>query len=253
VSCCPKAIRDFEHWVDPIAYHALQMNQLFEREFDIVHFHIEYLAFPFARMLRKPSVTTLHAPLPDLPALFTAFGDLPFVSVSGAQRTPFPHLNWRKTIHHGLPPRLYTFVEKPGEYLVFLGRIAPEKRCDRAIAISKAAGIPLKIAAKIDPYDQEYFNTSIKPLLDHPLIEFVGEVDEQSKSRLLGGALAVLFPIDWQEPFGLVMIESFACGTPVIAYSGGSVGEIIEDGVTGFIVDSIYSAVEAIKNVISIE
>jgi glycosyltransferase involved in cell wall biosynthesis len=253
VACCPKAIRDFEQWVDPIAYHALQLNQLFEREFDVVHFHIEYLGFPFARMLTQPSVTTLHGPLPELPELFRAFGDLPFVSVSDAQRAPFPHLNWRKTIYHGLPRQLYTFVDEPGEYLVFLGRVAPEKRCDRAIAIAKAAGVPLKIAAKIDPYDQQYFYTAIKPLLNDPAVEFLGEVDEQRKNRLLGGALAVLFPIDWQEPFGLVMIESLACGTPVIAYPGGSVPEIIKDGVTGFIVDSIDDAVEAVKRVTSIE
>ena len=252
VPCCPKAIRDFEQWVDPIAYHAVQLNQLFEREFDVVHFHIEYLGFPFARMLRSPTVTTLHGPLPDVPELFAAFGHLPFVSISNAQRALFPYVNWRRTIYHGLPD-LYTFVEEHGEYLVFMGRIAPEKRCDRAIAIAKAAGLPVKIAAKIDPYDQQYFDENIKALLDDPLIEFLGEIAEPEKDRLLGGALAILFPIDWQEPFGLVMIEALACGTPVIAFPHGSVPEIIENGVTGFVVDSVESAVEAVKCIRSID
>lgn len=251
--CCPKAIREFEQWVDPIAYHAVQLHQLFGRTFDVVHFHIEYLGFPFAQLLSGPAITTLHGPLPDVPELFSAFGHLPFVSISDAQRALFPDLNWRKTIYHGLPPELYTFVPDPGEYLVFIGRIAPEKRCDRAIAIAKAAGLPLKIAAKIDPYDQQYFDQNIRALFDDPLVEFVGEIDEPDKNRLLGRALALLFPIDWEEPFGLVMIESLACGTPVIAYPHGSAPEVVDNGATGFIVDTIESAVEAVRKIRSID
>lgn len=247
IACCPKAIRDFEQWVDPIAYHAVQLNQLIGREFDVVHFHIEYLGFPFARMLPEPTVTTLHGPLPGVPELFSSFGHLPLVSISDAQRASFPDVNWRRTIYHGIPAKLYTAVEDAGEYLVFLGRIAPEKRCDRAIAIAKAAGVPLKIAAKVDPYDQQYFDGNIRTLLEDPGVEFLGELAEAEKNQLLGGALALLFPIDWEEPFGLVMIESLACGTPVIAYPHGSVPEVINDGETGFIVDTVESAVAAVR------
>ena len=252
VACCPKAIRDFENWVDPIAFHALQLNQVFERKFDIVHFHIEYLAFPFSRIFPQSSVTTLHGPLPDMPDLFRAFRDLPLVSVSNAQRAPFPFANWRKTIYHGLPDNLYTFRSKPGQYLAFLGRIAPEKRCDVAIDIAKHTGIRLKIAAKIDPYDQPYFDAKIRPLLDDPIVEFMGEIGEHEKNDFLGNALALLFPIDWEEPFGLVMIEALACGTPVIAYRHGSVPEIIDHGATGFVVDSFNAAVESVQHVHSI-
>jgi glycosyltransferase involved in cell wall biosynthesis len=252
VSCCPKAIRDFESWVDPIALHALQLNQVFEREFEIVHFHIEYLAFPFTRTLGRLTLTTLHGPLPDMPALFHAFRDVPLVSVSNSQRAPFPLANWRKTIYHGLPDALYGFHSEPGRYLAFLGRIAPEKRCDRAIAIAKHSGIPLKIAAKIDPYDQAYFDAKIRPLLDDPVVEFIGEIGEHEKNEFLGNAMALLFPIEWEEPFGLVMIEALACGTPVIAYRHGSVPEIIQDGITGFVVDNFDAAVHAVQRIASI-
>ncbi len=164
------------------------IKSLFERTFDVAHFHIEYLGFPFARMLPEPTVTTLHGPLPDVPELFAAFGGLPFVSISNAQRTPYLDVNWRRTIYHGLPRDLYTFVPDRGKYLVFLGRIASEKGCDRAIEIAKRSGVPLKIAAKIDPYDQLYFDTNIRELLDCSLVDFIGEIAEAEKNRLLGGA-----------------------------------------------------------------
>lgn len=252
VPCSSKSIRGFPEWVDPLAFHALQFNQVFEREFDMVHFHIEYLSLPFSRLLEWPSLTTLHNPLPDMPELFCAFGDLPFVAVSNSQRAQWPSANWRKTIHHGLPPDLYTLNSKPGRYLAFLGRIAPEKRCDRAIEIAKRSGVPLKIAAKIDPYDRPYFDREISPLLAGRNIEFIGEISEREKNDFLGNAAALLFPIDWAEPFGLVMIEALACGTPVIAFRCGSVPEVIDDGVTGFIVDDIDGAVQAVRHIESV-
>jgi len=186
--------------------------------------------------------------LPELPDIYRAFPDMPLVSISNHQRLPVPPVNWRGTVHHGMPESLYTFSPKArGGYLAFLGRISPEKRPDRAIAIAKATGIPLKIAAKVDDADRAYFRDEIKPLLNDPLIEFVGEIGDAEKSRFLGDALALLFPIDWPEPFGLVMIEAMACGTPVIAFRRGSVPEVIEDGVSGFIVDDEAGAVEAVK------
>lgn len=253
VACCPKPIREYEAWVDPMAFQALQLQQMLEETFDIVHFHIEYMAFPFSRLMRTPTISTLHGPLVELPELFRIFADLPLVSVSNSQRAPFPHVNWRRTIYHGVPPDLLTFRSERGEYLAFLGRIAPEKRCDHAIAIAKNSGVPLKIAAKIDPYDQLYYAAEIKPLLDHPLIEFVGEISEREKDGFLGNALALVFPIDWPEPFGLVMIEALACGTPVIAYRRGSVPEVIEDGVTGRIVDTLQEACEAMRSIGSLD
>lgn len=249
VACCPKSISQYESWMDPMAFHALQLYKVFERTFDIVHFHIEYLSFPFCKIVGMPSVTTLHGPLPDIPELFRVFKDLPFISISNAQRAAFSNLNWRGTIHHGLPPELYTFKGEPGKYLAFLGRIAPEKGCDHAIAIAKKTAVPIKIAAKIDPYDHPYFDSKIKPLFRDPLVEFIGEIGEREKNELLGNALALLFPIDWPEPFGLVMIEALACGTPVIAYRRGSVPEVIEDGVSGRIVDDVEGAAAAVEEI----
>jgi glycosyltransferase involved in cell wall biosynthesis len=217
-------------------------------EFDIIHFHVDLLQFPLFKDLFAKCITTLHGrlDLPDFHAIYRAFPDMPLVSVSGDQRRPMPPVNWMSTIHHGLPPKLVRFGRDGGGYLAFLGRISPEKRLDRAIAIAKQSGTPLKIAAKVDAADREYFTREIEPLLDHPLVEFIGEIDDARKSEFLGGALALLFPIDWPEPFGLVMIEAMAAGTPVIAWGRGSVPEIIDDGVSGVIVSSVEEAVEAV-------
>jgi glycosyltransferase involved in cell wall biosynthesis len=219
-------------------------------EFDIIHFHVDLLQFPLFQDLFHKCVTTLHGrlDLADYHPVYRAFPRMPLVSISDFQRRPMPAgMNWAATIPHGLPPRLLSFA--PGGrdgYLAFLGRITPEKRPDRAIEIAKRCGLPLKIAANVDPVDQQYFEREIKPLLNDPLIEFVGEIDDRRKGEFLGKASALLFPIDWPEPFGLVMIEALATGTPVIAWRCGSVPEVIEHGVTGFVVDSIDAAVATI-------
>jgi glycosyltransferase involved in cell wall biosynthesis len=191
--------------------------------------------------------------LPELDPLFAEYQDVPLVSISHAQRDPIPDANWIGTIYHGLPRDLLAFRREPDEYVAFLGRISPEKRVDRAIAIAKACGCPIRIAAKVDDADREYFEREIRPLLDDPSVEFIEEIGDAQKSDFLGGARALLFPIDWPEPFGLVMIEAMACGTPVIAFRGGSVVEIVDDGVTGFVVDSVEEAIEALKRVDSID
>ena len=252
VAPVPKALR-LAKCADPLAQHLLLVELITQRadEFDVIHFHIAPLHFSMARRLATPHVTTLHGrlDLPEVPALYGEFCDLPLVSVSDAQRTPLPDQNWIGTVYHGLPNRELRFNPEPGKYLAFLGRISPEKRVDRAIAIAKACELPLKIAAKVDPADEVYFRTHIEPLLDHPLIEYCGEITETQKSGFLGGAMALLFPIDWPEPFGLVMIEALACGTPVVAIRGGSVPEVLDDGVTGFICDDLDEAVEATRRI----
>jgi len=219
--------------------------------FDIIHFHIDYIHFPISRRYRTPHLTTLHGRLdiPDLVPLYQEFREVPVVSISNAQREPLYWLNWQGTIYHGLPEDLYTFREEPGEYLAFLGRIAPEKRVDRAIEIAKRIGMPIKIAAKVDKVDKDYFEDVVEPLLRNPLVEYVGEIGEGEKDEFLGNAYALLFPIDWPEPFGLVMIEAMACGTPVIAYRRGSVPEVVEEGGTGFIVQGLEDAIEAVRRV----
>jgi glycosyltransferase involved in cell wall biosynthesis len=219
--------------------------------FDLIHWHVDYLHFPLSRRHSTPHVTTLHGRLdiPDLVPLYQEFGAVPVISISNAQRKPLPWLNWQDTVYHGLPEELYTFRPEPGKYFAFLGRISPEKRVDRSIAIAQRLGIEIKIAAKIDPVDQEYFEAVIAPLLREPLVEYVGEIGEKEKDDFLGHAQALLFPIDWPEPFGLVMVEAMACGTPVIAYRGGSVPEVIEEGVTGFIVHDLEEAVRAAERI----
>jgi glycosyltransferase involved in cell wall biosynthesis len=220
-----------------------------EHEFDIIHFHVDLLQFPLFQTLFHKCVTTLHGrlDLSDFHPIYKTFPGMPLVSISDAQRLPLPHqVNWMATISHGLPADRHPFNSRRGEYLAFLGRIAPEKRPDRAIEIAKRARIPLKIAAKIDPADQDYFKHVIEPLLDHPLIQFIGEIADTEKNVFLGNALALLFPIDWPEPFGLVMIEAMSTGTPIIAWRIGSVPEIIDEGVTGFIVESMEAAVSAV-------
>ena len=244
-----RALRLDKHCVDETAHHILLLEHVInsQDEFDVIHFHLGYMHFPIARRLRTPHVSTQHGrlDLSDLVRLYTAFSDLPNVSISDDQRTPMPWMNWVSTVYHGLPESHYRFHESPGTYFAFLGRISPEKRVDRAIEVAKRLGVPLKIAAKVDKVDVEYFEASIYPLLDHALIEYVGEIGEGEKSEFLGNAGALIFPIDWPEPFGLVMVESLACGTPVIAYRQGSVPEVITHGVDGFVVSSIDEAVTA--------
>ncbi|MGH7793951.1 MAG: glycosyltransferase family 4 protein [Candidatus Binatia bacterium] len=250
VACSERSLRLDKRIVDPLAHHFLLLEEVFTRagDFDILHFHIDYLHFPFSRRQNTRHLTTLHGRLnmTDLIPLYRKFGDVPVVSISRAQRQPLPWLNWQGTVHHGLPADLYQLGGERGDYLVFLGRISIEKRLDRAIDIAKRSGMRLKIAAKVDAADRKYFKKTIEPLLDDPIVECIGEVGEPEKQQLLANAYALLFPIDWPEPFGLVLIEAMACGTPVIAYRCGSVPEIVEEGVTGFIVDNLCDAVQAV-------
>jgi glycosyltransferase involved in cell wall biosynthesis len=250
VAACERAQR-LMGCVDPLAAHMLMIEQVFQRadEFDIVHFHVAPLHFPLARRLTTPHITTLHGrlDLPDLVPLYEEFNEIPLVSISDAQRVPLPRQNWVGTVHHGFHEHDFRFHAAPGSYLAFLGRISHEKRVDRAIEIAKACGWPLKIAAKVDPVDVQYFKNEIAPLMEHPLVEYIGEISDAEKSAFLGQARALLFPIDWPEPFGLVMIESLACGTPVVAFRGGSVDEVIEHGVTGFVVEDMDQAIDATK------
>lgn len=234
---------------------AAHLTELYEvrqraRQFDILHFHIDMLHFPLVDSFAQQSVTTLHGrlDLKDLPQVYARWPQYGLVSISDAQRRPLPHANWLKTIGHGVPERLYPYRAQPGDgYLAFLGRISPEKRPDVAIHLARRAGIPLKIAAKVDAVDRGYFDSAVRPLLEAPHSEFIGEIGDTDKARFLGEASALLFPVNWPEPFGLVMIEAMACGTPVIAWNCGSVAEIVEPGVTGFIVNSEREALEAIR------
>jgi glycosyltransferase involved in cell wall biosynthesis len=252
----PAALRLNPSVRDPLPHHIAMLERLRKcaDDFDVLHFHIDLLHFPLLGTIATPSVTTLHGrlDLPDLRPFYRAFPDVPLVSISDAQRAPMPPVNWVGTIHHGLPRSLLPF--SPGAagdpYLAFLGRISPEKRPDRAIEVAARAGLKLRIAAKIDAVDRDYWATEIEPLVrDNPGVEFLGEIDEHEKAGFLGGASAVLFPVDWPEPFGLVMIEAMACGTPVIAFSCGSVPEVVDNGVTGFIVESVGEAVAAVRRV----
>jgi glycosyltransferase involved in cell wall biosynthesis len=224
-------------------------------EFDIIHSHLDFLGFPLARRSSRPVVTTLHGrlDLPELEAVYREYAEMPLVSISDAQRRPLSWANWQTTIHHGLPRDLYSFHAEPEGYLAFLGRIAPEKRPDHAIQLAKRTGLPLRIAAKVDPADREYYRSEIEPLLDHPLIEFIGEISDQEKNAFVGNALALVCPYDWPEPFGLVLIEALACGTPVLAYHRGSIPEIIDDGETGFVCDNLSEMVEVIGRITTID
>jgi len=219
--------------------------------FDIIHSHIDYWSFPFARLCRTPTITTMHGRLDVAPIkpIYDRFAEMPLVSISDSQRRPLPSMNWVGTAYHGLPLDFLHFNPRPGKYLAFLGRICPEKRVDLGIEVALKAGIPLKIAAKVDPVDVEYFETIIKPRLCPPDVEHIGEISEQEKSEFLGNSLAQLFAIDWPEPFGLAMIESFACGAPVISRPCGSVPEIVTDGKTGFIASSVEELVAAAKRI----
>jgi glycosyltransferase involved in cell wall biosynthesis len=258
ISPCKKALRLDISCADQIAPHFTMLEMLYKKidDFDVIHYHIDYLHYPISRRYNNvPSITTLHGRLDttEILDLYKEYKDIPLISISNDQRKPLPDVNWQKTIYHGLPIDQYKEYDGEGKYLAFIGRIAKEKRPDRAIEIAKKAGIPLKIAAKVGKADEEYYHTVIKPMIDgDPLIEFVGEIGEKEKNEFLGNAIAMLFPIDWPEPFGLVMIESMACGTPVIAWKNGSVPEIIDHGITGFVVESIEESVNAIKNISSI-
>jgi len=249
VSVVPRSLRLDTTCTDSLGPHLLMLEQVIARAhaFDVVHFHVDYLGFPFSRRLLCPSVTTLHGRLdqPHLVPIMEEYADMPLVSISDAQRTPLADASWCKTVYHGLPLDLYRPRFAPGEYFAFIGRISPEKRVDRAIEVAKRLGVPLKIAAKVDAVDRKYYETEIEPLLDHPLIEYVGEIGEAQKSDFLGRARALLFLIDWPEPFGLAMIEAMACGTPVVSFSGGSVPEVVDPGVTGYVVNDMAEAMRA--------
>ncbi|HEU5017243.1 MAG TPA: glycosyltransferase family 4 protein [Pseudolabrys sp.] len=248
VPCARQALRLDPAVRDPIPHYMLMLDRVRRQadEFDILHFHLDQLHFPLFRPIAGRTVTTLHGrqDLDDLLPFYAGFGDMPLVSISNAQRRPVARANFVATVHHGLPLNLYRATDEArGGYVAFLGRISPEKRPDRAIAIARALRIPLKIAAKVDRVDEAYFRRQIEPLLGGGGVDFIGEIGEQQKAEFLGQALALLFPIDWPEPFGLSMIEAMACGTPVLAFRSGSVPEIVEDGVTGVIVQSVEEAV----------
>jgi glycosyltransferase involved in cell wall biosynthesis len=253
--CCARALRLDPSVRDVVPHFMLMIDKVRERaeEFDVLHFHIDLFHFPLFRSLAARTLTTLHGrqDLGDLKLFYSRFSEMPLISISDDQRKPLPHANFVATIHHGIPPGLHQPSFEQGSYLAFLGRISPEKRPDRAIRIARAAGIPLKIAAKVDKVDEDYFRNDIAPLIAGGGVEFVGEINEREKTKFLGEAAALLFPVDWPEPFGLVMIESMACGTPVLAFRRGSVTEVIEDGVTGKLVDSEEEAIAALPALLS--
>lgn len=250
---CHRALRLDKHSVDPVADHVLLAQRIFDdsHHYDVVHSHIDYMPYPLYRMMKTPNVTTLHGRLdiPNLHSLYQEFEDIAVVSISNYQRMPLSWARWIETVYHGLPEDLYEYQEKPGDYLAFIGRISPEKRLDFAITIAKKSGMKLKIAAKVDDVDQKYFSTVIKPLLDDPCVEYIGEIGEAEKNEFLGNAYALVFPIDWPEPFGLVMIEAMACGTPIIARLQGAVPEVMEHGTTGYIIKDTEDGVRAVKNI----
>jgi glycosyltransferase involved in cell wall biosynthesis len=253
IAACDSALRLNIDCVDQLASHIamLQMVQEEIENFDVIHYHIDYLHYPLSKLYPFPHLTTLHGRLniSDLKNLYKLFNGMPVVSISMAQRNPLLNLNWVGNVYHGLPATLFKPNFKNENYLAFLGRISPEKGIDRAIELAVRSDIPLKIAAKVDKADKDYFEQRIKKMLDHPLVEFLGEIDEKEKETFLGNAIALAFPIDWPEPFGLVMIEAMACGTPVIAFRNGSVPEIIQHGRNGVIVDDLGQAVKAAKNI----
>ncbi len=253
-STSPSALRLDANCIDQLAHHILLLEAVYREadEFDVIHFHVDYLHFPLSRRHNRTHVTTLHGRLDiaDLVPLYKEFSDMPLVSISNRQREPLRWANWVETVYHGLPCGLYRFHPDEGKYLAFLGRISPEKRVDRAIEIAKRVNMPLKIAAKVDNADKPYYEDVIKPLLSdasHSLVEFVGEIGDGDKDEFLGNAHALLFPIDWPEPFGLVMIEAMACGTPVVAFDRGAVGEVMEQGKTGFVVHNVDEAADAVR------
>jgi glycosyltransferase involved in cell wall biosynthesis len=258
INCATTALRLNPNVRDPIPYYMLMLDRVREcaEDFDILHFHIDQFHFPLFRPLAGRTLTTLHGrqDLPDLRPLYFGFNEMPLVSISDGQRAPIPNANFVATVYHGLPLALHRPTFKPrGGYLAFLGRISPEKGVDRAIKVAQTLGIPLKIAAKVDRVDEAYFREQIAPLLKGPGVQFIGEINEQEKTDFLGEALALMFLIDWPEPFGLSMIEAMACGTPVLALRRGSVDEVVEDGLTGHTVDSIEEATFMLPRVIALD
>jgi glycosyltransferase involved in cell wall biosynthesis len=259
VRCCDMALRLNPTFLDPLPFHVIMLEEVRRRaeEFDVLHFHIDFLHGPLVRDFARRTVTTLHGrlDLPNVVPFYHVFRELPLVAVSGDQRNYLHSANWLGTIHHGLPRDLLPFQPKAsGGYLAFLGRIAPEKRPDRAIEIAVKAGMPLKIAAKVDRVDQAYWDEKIHPLIRaNANVEYLGEIAEHEKANFLGQATALVFPVDWPEPFGLVMIEAMACGTPVIAFRCGSVPEVVENGVSGFVVESVKQAATVVKRVASLD
>ena len=259
VACAPRALRLDPRVHDPLPHHLLQLERVRARaaEFDVLHFHVEHLHLPLFRPLAAKTVTTMHGrlDLPDLPPLYREFDDLPLVSISDSQRRTLPAARWLATVHHGLPDGVCPFNPAPrGRYLAFLGRVSPEKGLERAVAIARRAGMRLRIAAKVDKGgDERYWRERIAPLIDEAQVEYIGEVDEAQKPLFLGNAAALLFPIDWPEPFGLAMIEAMSCGTPVIAWPNGSVPEIVDHGVTGLIVNSIEEAADAVPQAMRLD
>lgn len=254
----PKALRLDGSVRDPNALHMVMLERVRRKcdggEFDFLHFHLDYYPFSLFSRQSTPFLTTLHGrlDLPEHQPVFSTFSSIPVISISNAQRRPVPHARWLRTIHHGLPEKLLTPQPIRPSYLAVLGRIAPEKGVDRAINIAIRCGIPLKIAAKIDRADEEYYHERIRPMMDHPLVEYIGEISDREKSDFLSGAIGLMVPIDWPEPFGLVMIEAMACGTPVIAFNRGSVAEIVDDGKTGFVVEDDTSAVAVVDRLTSL-
>jgi glycosyltransferase involved in cell wall biosynthesis len=242
---------------DPLAYHIAQLRRVIDRasEFDVIHNHMDYLGLPLVACAPAAVLTTLHGrlDLADLDAVFAAFPDAELVAISAAQRAVRPSLRWRGVVHHGVPEALFRFGPGDGGYLAFLGRISPEKRLDSAIRVADAVGLPLKIAAKVDSADREYYERDIRPLLDRRAVEFIGEIAGAAKAEFLARARALLFPIDWPEPFGLVMIEALACGTPVVARRRGSVPEIVDDGLTGFVCDDEAEMITALRRLDDID
>ncbi len=253
VKCSERSLRLDPKCKDRLAYHIIMLDEVFKNtdEFDIFHFHIDYLHYPLSRRMNIKRLTTLHGrlDLPDLVPLYKHFSDEPLVSISDSQREPLSFANWLRTVYHGLPKELYPFHEKAQPYLAFLGRISPEKGLDQAIEIAKKSNMALRIAAKVDEVDIDYFIRSAQPIMNDPMIEFIGEIGEKDKAAFLGNATALIFPIVWPEPFGLVMIEAMSCGTPVIAYGNGSVPEIIKNGVNGYIVENQEQAVAAVQKI----
>ena len=253
----PRALRLDGSIRDPNALHMVMLENVRQHcdEFDLLHFHLDYYPFSLFSRQRTPFITTLHGrlDLPEHQPVFKTFGRTSLVSISNSQRRPVLQANWIRTIYHGVPEKLLTPRPTKPAYLAALGRIAPEKCMDRAIRIARRCNIPLKIAAKVDPVDQDYYEEVIKPLLDTPLVEYIGEINDQEKPEFLSGAIALLVTIDWPEPFGLVMIEAMACGTPVIAFNRGSVPEIVEDDVTGYIVEDELSAANAVNRITQLD
>jgi glycosyltransferase involved in cell wall biosynthesis len=252
-SCCSKALRLHDNGLinrdAPLILMLERALGAASGQYDVIHSHLDFLSFPMSRRSHAPVVTTLHGrlDLPELVPIFEEYAEMPVVSISNAQRTPLPGANWSGTVYHGIPKDLYSYHSGTGSYLAFLGRISPEKCPDHAIEIAKRVGMPLRIAAKVDPADREYFNRKIERLLEHPLIEYVGEITDAEKNDFLGDAAALVCPYDWPEPFGLVLIEAMACGTPVLAYRRGSIPEIIDHGVTGYICENLTELAQAVS------